>query len=232
MEFHVAALSDVWRPDQIMNKAQCPSLFSITSAEARGRILCNYATLQQWLHEAYGEAAATFRRAVEVAPGDPLVIGNFFTFLGLGLLNFLSASEKRKAEELKERLLSTKGRRQEREGRLLRLERARKARLTFKQMESERQVRQGARDRLVEAARRDEMMKHDLRLMAFLRSRAVARKEMIGNVGKSQQEIAEERKRVREEAARKKKEEAAKKRKAKKKAEKEKKKKKKKNGEI
>ncbi len=110
----------------------------------------------------------------------------------------------------------------------MRLERARKARLTFEQMESERQVRQGARDRLVEAARRDEMMKHDLRLMAFLRSRAVARKEMIGNVGKSQQEIAEERKRVREEAARKKKEEAAKKRKAKKKAEKEKKKKKKK----
>ena len=41
MEFYVAALSDVWRPEQIMNKAQCPSLFSITSAEARGRILCN-----------------------------------------------------------------------------------------------------------------------------------------------------------------------------------------------
>ena len=76
---------------QIMNKAQCPSLFSITSAEARGRILCNYAILQQWLHEAYGEAAATFRRAVEVAPGDPLVIGNFLPSR-TGPLNFLSAS--------------------------------------------------------------------------------------------------------------------------------------------
>ena len=91
------------------------------------------------------------------------------------------------------------------ETRLARLERERVRRITVQEMEKERSVRQAAFDRISENLRREEMLKHDGRLLGRLQNIANQRRSILGSIGKSQAEIAKERKAARAAAKQKKK---------------------------
>jgi hypothetical protein len=112
----------------------------------------------------------------------------------------LTSSEIKEQKYLVNKKKMKKEKRNEREARLIRLEEERIKRITVQEMEKERYVRQSAFDRLLENNRRLQMLKEDTRLMGRLKNVENQRKSILGSIGKSQEEIARERKKQREEA--------------------------------
>ena len=205
-------------PIKALNTSKQNSVLSKNSA----RCACNYALFLQWVQNSIGDANKWFTDSLSSSPGDSMVNGCYEDFFNRGMAFTLTEGEVLTANALHTRLLGRRKVRKEREDRLHRLEIERVKRITVQEMEKERQIRQDALDRIVEDRRRQEMLKHDLRLMGRLRNIQNQRKSILGSIGKSQAEIAAERKRAREEAKKKKR------RKEKKNNHKEKKKKKKK----
>ena len=112
----------------------------------------------------------------------------------------LTSSEIKEQKYLVNKKKMKKEKRNEREARLIRLEEERIKRITVQEMEKERYVRQSAFDRLLENNRRLQMLKEDTRLMGRLKNVENQRKSILGSIGKSQEEVARERKKQREEA--------------------------------
>ena len=106
----------------------------------------------------------------------------------------LTSSEIKEQKYLVNKKKMKKEKRNEREARLIRLEEERIKRITVQEMEKERYVRQSAFDRLLENNRRLQMLKEDTRLMGRLKNVENQRKSILGSIGKSQEEIARERK--------------------------------------
>jgi len=143
-----------------------------------------------------------------------MVNGCYHDFFNRGLAFTLTNEELNETKKLKNRKFFRFTFRNEKEKRLKRLEEARVKRITIQEMEKERYIRQCAFDRIDENNRRIEMLSHDTRMMSRMKNVENQRKSILGAIGKSQKEIAMERKKQREEAKRKKKEKAKKAKKA------------------
>ena len=183
--------------------------------EAGARCSCNYALFLQWIRDCIGDANEWFTQALADSPGDAMVNGCYEEFFNRGMAFTLTDDEVSFAKALQNRLFGRRKTRKEREGRLRRLEEERVKRITVQEMEKERKIRQDAIDRIVEDRRRQEMLKYDLRLMGRLKNIQNQRKSILGSIGKSQAEIAAERKKARAEAKKKKKKKDKKKKKKK-----------------
>ena len=158
---------------------------------------CNFAQFLQYVRHEIGNANVWLTQALADAPGDPMVNGCYHDFFDRGLAFTLTDQETNMQDQLQLRLLGRRETRKERETRLARLERERVRRITVQEMEKERSVRQAAFDRISENLRREEMLKHDWRLLGRLQNIANQRRSILGSIGKSQAEIAKERKAAR-----------------------------------
>ena len=144
-----------------------------------------------------GQANVWFTKSLAMAPGDPMVNGCYHDFFDRGMAFTLTSREVEEAKMLKERRSGRFTTRKEREERLRRLEEERVKRITVQEMKKERFVRQSAFNRIAENNRREEMLLEDSRLMGKLKNIQNSRKAILGGIGKSQAEIAKERKKQR-----------------------------------
>ena len=174
--------------------------------ERCARCCLNYGLFRQWVMNDIGQANMWFTKALAMAPGDTMVNGCYHEFFNRGLAFTLTKDEVQTTEKLKKRRFWQRESRKEKETRLQRLEEERIKRITVQEMEKERYVRQSAFDRITENHRRHAMLKEDVRMMARLKNVENQRKSILGSIGKSQADIAKERKKQREDAKRKKKE--------------------------
>ena len=169
--------------------------------EVRARIICNQALMAQWIREDYGQANKLYIEALLLSPADSMIVACYHQFFSQGLAVHLPKSELENAKMLRERLLNTRESREERELRLKRLEEERIIRVKMQGLTRDRAVREGAMDRIKEAMEREKMYNledHVLRAKIAVITRQ--REGIVGSVGKSAVEIAEERKKKREEA--------------------------------
>ena len=173
--------------------------------EACARCALNYGLFLQWVLDDIGQANMWFTKSLAMAPGDVMVNGCYHDFFNRGLAFTLTKKEVATTEKLKKRRFWQKSNRNEKEQRLQRLEEERIKRITVQEMKKERDIRQGAFDRIIENNRRHAMLNEDVRMMARLKNVENQRKSILGSIGKSQEQIARERKAQREEAKKKKK---------------------------
>lgn len=169
--------------------------------EVRARIICNQALMAQWIREDYGQANKLYIEALLLSPADSMIVACYHHFFSQGLAVHLPKSELENAKMLRKRLLDSRETREEREMRLKRLELERIIRVKMQGLTRDRAVREGAMDRLKEAMEREKMYNledHVLRAKIAVITRQ--REGIVGSVGKSATEIAEERKKKREAA--------------------------------
>ena len=169
--------------------------------EVRARIICNQALMAQWIRQDYGQANQLYIEALLLSPADSMIVACYHKFFSQGLAVHLPKSELERAKMLQQRLVFTRETREEREARLKRLEQERIIRVKMQGLTRDRGIREGAMDRLKEAMEREKMYNledHVLRAKIAVITRQ--REGIVGSVGKSAAEIAEERKKKREEA--------------------------------
>ena len=166
--------------------------------EVRARIICNQALMAQWIRQDYGQANQLYIEALLLSPADSMIVACYHKFFSQGLAVHLPKSELERARMLQQRLVFTRETREEREARLKRLEQERIIRVKMQGLTRDRGIREGAMDRLKEAMEREKMYNledHVLRAKIAVITRQ--REGIVGSVGKSAAEIAEERKKTR-----------------------------------